>query len=296
MKCEDCLPLLDLYADGELPPREAYDVAGHLGACASCEARHRSLRREQALFLSYECEASESPAFWDDVLTNIRAEKARPPAASSTWPRRLAGLLSALSAPRFSPKLTAALLLVAVGLTAAVMRYFGPSQEPPPTQQAEARKDGAEVVTPAKPADDRPSHTPGPNEGLRASADDSKGLRGREVLKKAGGVAEVKRARRAQTPEVPSGVLEASPDRLVREAEQKYLAAIRILSRDVGRQRTRMDADTLARFERTLGVIDKSIAETRAAARRHPRDPVAVQYMLAAYDKKVEVLRDMARE
>lgn len=297
MKCEDCLPLLDLYADGELSPGGAYDVAAHLGACASCEARHRSLRREQALYSSYECDPSPSPAFWDEVLANIRAEKARPPeAAAAAWPRRLASMLSALSAPRFSPQLTAALLFVAVGLTAAVMRYFGPRHEPPAAQRAEARKDGAEVLTPAKPADEQPAHTPEPSEGARASVDASKGLKGREVLKKAGGVAEVKRARRAQASGVSSEASEASPDRLVRDAEQKYLAAIRILSRDVGRQRTRMDADTLARFERTLGVIDRSIAETRAAARRHPRDPVAVQYMLAAYAKKVEVLRDMARE
>ncbi|HEV2861941.1 MAG TPA: zf-HC2 domain-containing protein [Pyrinomonadaceae bacterium] len=290
MKCEECLPLLDPYADGELSPREAYDVAAHLSACASCEARHQSLRREQALYLAYECDASESPAFWDEVLADIRAEKARPPATSPTWPRRLAGFLSALSAPRFSPKLTAALLLVAVGLTAAVMRYLGPRYEPRPTQQAE-------VSTPARQADAPPAPTPEPDEGLRAGADEPKGSRGREVLKKAGGLAEAKRARRAPASEVTSVASEeASPDRLVRDAEQKYLAAIRILSRDVGRQRTRMDADTLARFERTLGVIDKSIAETRAAARRHPRDPVAVQYMLAAYDKKVEVLRDMARE
>ncbi|HLM57925.1 MAG TPA: zf-HC2 domain-containing protein [Pyrinomonadaceae bacterium] len=289
MKCEECLPLLDLYADGELSPREAYDVAAHLGACASCEARHRGLRREQALYLSYECEPPESPAFWDDVLTNIRAEKARPrEAAAAAWPRRLASLLSALSAPRFSPKLTAALLLVAVVLTAAVMRYFGPTPEPPLTQRAEVRKEEAEVL-PTPPAADEQ----GPAEGFRAAVNNSESVGGRAVVKKAGGPGEVKRTRKAQS----SGVAEeASPDRLVRDAEQKYLAAIRILSRDVGRQRTRMDADTLARFERTLGVIDKSIAETRAAARRHPRDPVAVQYMLAAYDKKVEVLRDMARE
>lgn len=289
MKCEECLPLLDLYADGELSPREAYDVAAHLGACASCEARHRGFRREQALYLSYECEPSESPAFWDGVMSNIRAEKARPrEAAAAAWPRRLAALLSALSAPRFSPKLTAALLLVAVVATAALMRYFGPRQVPPPTQQADARKDGAEVLPAPRATDEQR-----PDEDFRAAVNNSESLRGRAGVKKAGGPAEVKRARKAQALEVSE---EASPDRLLRDAEQKYLAAIRILSRDVGRQRTRMDADTLARFERTLGVIDKSIAETRAAARRHPRDPVAVQYMLAAYDKKVEVLRDMARE
>jgi hypothetical protein len=292
MKCEECLPLLELYSDGELSAPEAGAVAAHLGACAPCSARLQSLRDEQALYLRYECDPSESPAFWDGVLANIRAEKARPPEAPAAWHRRrLAALLSSLSAPRFSPTLTAALLLVAVVLTAAVMRYFGPREEPP-RQHAEAGKDGGGVSPPPRKTDELAARTQEPDREGRAIADGPEALKGRDVLKKAGVVAESKRARKAQTLEVS----EASPDKLVRDAEQKYLAAIRILSRDLGRQRTRMDPDTLARFDRTLGVIDKSIAETRAAARRHPRDPVAVQYMLAAYAKKVEVLRDMAQE
>jgi hypothetical protein len=88
---------------------------------------------------------------------------------------------------------------------------------------------------------------------------------------------------------------ESAPDRLVREAEGKYLAAIRLLSRDVGSRRARLDDDTRARFERTLAAVDRTIADTRRAAREHPRDPVAVQYMLTAYAKKVEVLREMTR-
>jgi hypothetical protein len=97
---------------------------------------------------------------------------------------------------------------------------------------------------------------------------------------------------RARKPESPNRGL--SPDELVREAEQKYLAAIAILSRDVNRRRSRLDADTRARFEQTLAAVDRTIAGTRRAVRQHPGDPVAVQYMLTAYAKKVEVLREMA--
>ncbi|HEV2704591.1 MAG TPA: hypothetical protein VGV59_01625, partial [Pyrinomonadaceae bacterium] len=85
-----------------------------------------------------------------------------------------------------------------------------------------------------------------------------------------------------------------TPDQLVREAEQKYLAAIRLLSHDVRRNRARLDPQTAARFERTLATIDRTIAGTRRAVRQHPGDPVAVNYMLAAYARKVEVLREMA--
>jgi hypothetical protein len=83
-------------------------------------------------------------------------------------------------------------------------------------------------------------------------------------------------------------------ERLVREAESKYLAAIRMLSEDVNRKRTRLDPQVAARFDETLATIDRSIAETRRTVLRQRNDPVAVQYMLSAYAKKVEVMREMA--
>ncbi len=294
MKCEECLPLLDLYSDGELPGRDADSVAAHLAGCGPCAARQQSLRDEQALYLSYECDAAESPDFWDGVLSQIRAEKSPAPLAAAAWHRRrLAPLLAALSAPRFSPTLVAALLLVAVGLTAAVTLYLAP-RDPAPGPSAASTKVGKDDAT--APATPTTPATPAPpardaHETERAAADRHEGPRSVAVKAKPARAVDVKHTRPAQV----SALHEPAPDRLVREAEQKYLAAIRILSRDVAGRRTRMDPDALARFERTLGVIDRSIAETRAAARRHPRDPLAVQYMVTAYAKKVEVLREMAQ-
>ena len=309
MKCEECLPLLDLYSDGELPGRDSDSVAAHLAVCAACAGRLQSLRDEQALYLSYECDAAESPEFWDGVLSQIRADggagiragKPRAPLAAAWHRRRLAPLLAALSAPRFSPTLVAALLLAAVGLTAAVTLYLAP-REQTPGPSAEVRRDdaataggdGATIRTPPEsPAPTRPA-TPARDtrEAERAAADRHEGPRSVAVKGRPAHADDSKHTRPAHL----SAPHEPAPDRLVREAEQKYLAAIRILSRDVAGRRTRMDPDALARFERTLGVIDKSIAETRAAARRHPRDPLAVQYMLTAYAKKVEVLREMAQD
>ena len=82
--------------------------------------------------------------------------------------------------------------------------------------------------------------------------------------------------------------------KLVRDAESKYLAAIKMLSEDVNRKRTRLDPQMAARFDETLATIDRSIAETRRTVLQQRNDPVAVQYMLSAYAKKVEVMREMA--
>jgi hypothetical protein len=94
----------------------------------------------------------------------------------------------------------------------------------------------------------------------------------------------------------PAPQPKVTPEQLVREAEQKYVAAIAILSRDVNSRRTQIDPMVLARFDSALSDIDRTINETRKIVREHPNDPIALQYLLGAYSKKVDVLRDMASE
>jgi hypothetical protein len=83
-------------------------------------------------------------------------------------------------------------------------------------------------------------------------------------------------------------------NKLVRDAEQKYLAAITILKRDYDKRRTQLNPQFVAKMDAALSTIDSTIAETRKAVRQNPDDPIALQYMLAAYAKKVEVLKGVA--
>ena len=84
-----------------------------------------------------------------------------------------------------------------------------------------------------------------------------------------------------------------TPAQLVRDAEPKYLTAIAMLSRDVNRRRSQLDPMLLARFDASLAEIDRTIKDTRQVVRGNPEDPIALQYLLAAYSKKVDVLREM---
>jgi hypothetical protein len=52
----------------------------------------------------------------------------------------------------------------------------------------------------------------------------------------------------------------------------------------------------VARLDAALGSIDNTIVETKKAMRENPNDPIALQYMLSAYAKKVEVLRDVTTD
>src|SRR5215207_6908754 len=142
MKCEGCLPLLEEYADGELDAGAAARVEAHLEDCAACAREHRKLEAERAVFLAYECDAAPAEGFWDDVLSKIDAAtdahtaSARP--ASLPARARLAAALGVFAAPRLSPALTAALLLVAVALTVALMKYAAPRDASPARETAEA--------------------------------------------------------------------------------------------------------------------------------------------------------------
>lgn len=301
MKCEECLQLMDLHLDGELPPREAAAASAHLGGCEPCARRYKNLRDEQSLYLRYGCDSTESPTFWDEVMSRVEADQASAPDTLATrLRRRLAGARPTLAAPRFSPLVTAAMLLAAVGLTASIMIYVRPTGNGPgevatseykgggtTTSQSGAGNNVARDASPVVPAGDVAGGAAGP-----LAAEGTHGGRGRArpAVKSS-----VVRAAKGDGRMLTSGTPEPA-ERLIQEAERKYLSAIATLSRDVGRRRSRMDSETITRFERTLVVVDKAIAETRAAARRHPRDPVVVQYMMAAYAKKVDLLRGMAQD
>lgn len=296
MRCDENLALVEDYFDGELDGRTAQQVAQHLSACASCAAAYQKLEREQGLYLTYECDAQPAPDFWDGVMLRATQESRAEPAGFLAGVRRWFGnALGSLTTQRFSPQLTALLVLAAIGVTAGLMRYFGPrdrSNSVATVPQSAATPAivstplPVEIAQPANPKKDEVAEQ-GSKPGADVKRQTPQHINGRvgPVL-----VTRVGAERGGQKP-ANSGAL--TPDELVRQAEQKYVAAITLLKRDARSRRSQLDDETAARFERTLAAIDRTIADTRRAARQHPGDPVAAQYMLAAYSKKVDVLREI---
>jgi hypothetical protein len=270
MKCEECQATIEDYIDGELESRTAREVTAHLSSCAACLRYHEELKREQTIYASYQRDVEVTPALWQSIEARIKQEPSvESPTLFERLRERFAG---AFGAPRFSPAFAAALVLLAIGVTAMVMSFM--SSRVPPTQVAV--KDEVPVSPPAPP----PNSSYTVTEPLKPGAAKSQ-------LPVTTGAAPPRRA--------PSNA-RPTPDQLVREAEQKYVQAIAILSRDVSHKRSQIDPMVLARFDAALSDIDRSIAETRQAVRQNPGDPIALQYLLASYSKKVDALRDMARD
>ena len=305
MKCQDCELFLEEYLDGETDERASAGIAAHLKTCAACSAAYDGLAAERSLYASYEREVEVTPALWVGVEARLRAES-REAGGKVGFLRRLSGWFAPLLvAPRFSPALTAAMVVAAVVGTAVVMKSIGGSNTKPPQLAEAGKQPNAAATVTAAVASESPTPEP-PSPPATAPFSSPQPTAKPKTVSPRPDPNKLEVAGGGQTPKPPK--LDKQPagsrpprvetataaDRLVREAEQRYVAAIRILERDVKTRRPKLDADTRARFDETLASIDRTISETRKSARQHGNDPVAVQYMLSAYAKKVEVMREMA--
>ena len=262
MKCERCQPLIEDYFDGELEQQIYSQVSAHMENCGECAKLATEIKLEREIYSRYHRDVDVNEALWANVYARVKDEKQNEP----PLPARVREWLSGgFSSARLSPVFVAALLLFAIGITVGVMTYLQ-----------------SRTSAPIQVAKEEPNTEPGNQIPSRAG---SKGT----------------------APPAPSGqpkVLFAKkktpaqldPNLLVRQAEQKYVAAIAILSRDLGTRRRQLDPETRARFDFALEEIDQTIYATQQAVRGNPSDPIALGYLLTAYSKKVEFLRDTARD
>lgn len=264
MKCEDCLRLLELYLDREVSRDTRSKISEHLASCDNCHSRYRDLERESAFFVENSPAIDLSPAFWSRVSQQTQSVKDNSITTSRVGV--LESFLRRLSGVRIGPVLTASIVVCSMGLTILVMHFINHNRESNSPVVASHEETRA------------PASTPGvqiPSNVTVHSLASRPKVEPRRIT------------------HVVATVHDTSPDELVRDAERKYLEAIAILSRDANRKRSRTDREQLIQFDQTLAAVDRTIAGTRRAVREHPRDPVAVQYMLTAYAKKVDVLRQI---
>jgi hypothetical protein len=277
MKCSECQTLIEDYVDGALGEKAGALVSTHVAACAECASFREGVIREQAIYARYERDVNVTPMLWSTIEARIKQERAAEPAG---WISRLREqMVGMFAAPRLSPALAFAIVLVAIAVTVIVMTRLNPGVR-------EVANNNANVAVPdAGGANVNRGPAPPATQG---------GERSNEVAKAEGSTSPKATAVKASVPRKTPVATAPTPTQLVREAEQKYLTAIAMLARDVNRKRSQLDPIMLARFDSALGDIDRTIKDTRRVVRDNPEDPIALQYLLAAYSKKVDVLRGMS--
>lgn len=287
MKCEECLQWLEPFFDNEADDLISDRISKHIAGCDACARRYENLSREQEFFRRHEYNVEAPHAFWKGVSARIADENAaRAGWFPRTWQTRLLSLLTIFTAPRFSPVLTSALVLVAIVITIGFMREGG-APESAQDEMITSTAESPAIIAPARSdITQNEIKEDAPSSGIVI---DAPVVAARKATAAKSKIHNVKASRKSS-----HAPREPTPAALIRDAERKYLTAIAMLTENAERRRLHLDAGTAARFEQTLAAVDRTIAGTRRAARENPEDPVAAQFMLMSYAKKVDVLREMA--
>ena len=138
MRCEDCLPLIEEYFDGEVTGQTGEQIGAHLATCTDCSAALDALSFEQEIYARYDRGGLEvTPDLWARVSAEIaRTPPTEVPAEGRPFLSRARGsLAAALGALAVRPALAPALALLVVAAAAGTLwlarrpRPNGPTQE-----------------------------------------------------------------------------------------------------------------------------------------------------------------------
>lgn len=279
MRCEEIEPLIEPYLDGAVSEQTADVVAAHLSTCAECARCAASLELESNFYTKHEPELEVPVTFWSGVMERVDAHGSEAQQRTPSWLDRVAQVVSRIRAMSLEPAPAVALLLLTVGLTAAVTFYLSSHMRLSQVSVARMQAEGSTQTTASSPDPRSEVGTDRAFQFSQATASVPAGDR--------------KTSRRPRDPNQQKPTRRETADALVREAEQKYLAAIAMLSQDARGRVARLDPGAKSQFEQTLATIDRAIANTRSIVHASPGDPVAVQYMLTAYSRKVDLLRQV---
>ncbi|MCA1616164.1 MAG: zf-HC2 domain-containing protein [Acidobacteria bacterium] len=177
MKCQECEPLIEEYLDGELDRRAAEGVRAHLAACAACAEARDAIVAEGALYAAYEREVEVTPELWGGIEARIGA--GRRVEREMGLLQRISGWLAPLlTAPRFSPALTGALVVLAVLATVGAMS-FRDARTGGNDGDTAKQNDGARPEAGSAPVVNPPANPSGPAPGGSGPTPDGRDAPGR---------------------------------------------------------------------------------------------------------------------
>ena len=286
MKCEACMGMMDELIEGDLDSSLARQATAHMAMCGPCSQLYANLGYEQELLRKYLLEVEPTPALWATLRLELEKEKVI--RASQAQFRLQRWLAIALGGMNVTPQMATALVLITIGLAIGIMVWrttidASKHQVQNAGSGVQPTFEGNRVGT--DPGSDRTDR--------RGPVDDDRG-----ILPSSAKSGDRREKRISATGRAGRRMIERSRavptvDQVVRGAEQQYLSAIQILSRDIKRRRAVISPALLSQLETALAEVDRNIAATRRVARERPRDPVAVQYLASAYENKVDLLREV---
>jgi len=253
---------LQAWSDGELTAGEAANVAAHLNVCAVCADAARTVKAEN-LVLAEGLAAEFAVAIPTDHLRQ-RIDRAlaeiHPRAATTNQPR----WRFALESFAFRPLAFAAIAIIV--LLAGLFGLIYLKKQNPPAPVAD--RTASSFVPLANTTEHLPENQTPPTHSV--SRDSGTPHRSKPRI-------------RGDEPDAMSLAWQ----------ENQYQFAIAKLNEAIKIQPP-MRPSLRVEYEYNMAVINDRIATSRDAARKNPKDPQAAQFMLTAYQSKVDLLNEVA--
>jgi len=255
----DCIDegTLQAWFDGELPPDLAANVTSHVNTCAQCADTARTLQAENSVLAT-----AMAAEFTQGVPTERLRQRldAKIAALNAAAPSKVRGprwTLSSLFAfrPLAYASVAAVILLAAlIGLV-----YLKKNNANPAVAEAGRQN------TPEPP---QPSPEP-------------------TIVK------QVKEPNPQSSPRIPRSIKRTAPPTANQPSfvkqEREYQTTIARLN-ETFQSKPPLRPSLRVEYEYNLALIDNAITATRDVARKNPKDPHAAQFMLAAYQSKVDLM------
>ena len=282
--------VLQAYLDGELSGDAALETQTHLSACGHCAAALSTAEGEGAFLAAAFAPDDSVNVPTVQLRARIDAAVARLDAQPETNARLSGGwnfgalLASFTSLLTFSPQRAAGFAgMLSCVVLAAV---FFSIQKPSPAPNSPAQEEHMAFVT------QPPAQT----------EDGSANVEVRDVptaptpeINRSGVPIQVAKFNRphASKPRVKAAPVASKAQPL--PGEKDYEQAIASLSTAISHGGDAvLKPQVRAQYERNLAVLDKAIEETRLVARRNPKDKDAVDFLMSAYQSKIELLTTVA--
>ena len=282
MNCERCKNELEDFLYGELGCDRAAEVRAHLASCAACAAFRDEVERENEIFTQFYEMTSIEPGgeMWEAIRARINTEPQPLPERKASWLEKLrAGAFGGLLAPAALRQAAFAALLIILSVAATTI-YLKRGQKDGDNLAGQHDK-VTPTLTPSPIAPPTPAPSPLTETPSGVKPNKNTVPKDHPVIK---------------PPAAPPRQLtdQELMNRQIARAEREYQKAIRMVDQAIAKQRDRLDPELIKQYESSLALINDSIAESRRALRQRPDDPIAGQFLLAAYAKKLDLMQDIA--
>lgn len=299
MDCKDCLFLFDEYLDDELEARESSEISEHLAVCQSCANFYKEFRRQQEVVERYLLRAEASPTLWKNLQTAIKNENVIPsPTRATTTYGKFKSIFNHFHSIFPLRRLAfSALAVIAV----CTFTFFLVRERNRPAEHAQNNREMPPVSG---------SNAPIRNESQVSSETEKENSQTEwevptpatiakppETARNRRSVRRITPPRRRTERKKPETVLQRpEPGEDLLPGEEKYLETIARLTKEVKSVEADMPRVLSAEYKRNLSAVNQAIVETRKSAQRHPKNPDVMNFVFSAYQGKITLLSDVARQ